>query len=115
MDRVSELAVFFGLLIWFSDAERSGRTEELLIFLAAAGSILVSYVRARSRIIGVELREGLLPREVRVLLLGIGLIVAGIVDDDVLTWVFGALAALTLVTVLQRLWITWRAADRNNT
>ena len=52
MDRVSEAAVLFGLLIWFSD--RGERTEELLIFVAVVGSILVSYVRARAEIIGAQ-------------------------------------------------------------
>lgn len=112
MDRVSEAAVLFGLLVWFSDGDRSGRTEELLIFAAVAGSLLVSYVRARAQIIGVELREGLFTREVRVAVLGIGLIVADVAgESDVITWVLWALAALTLLTAAQRLWLVWRATN----
>src|SRR3989304_4446586 len=38
MDRVSEAAVLFGLLVYFSD--RGARTEELLIFAAAVASFL---------------------------------------------------------------------------
>jgi CDP-diacylglycerol---glycerol-3-phosphate 3-phosphatidyltransferase len=111
MDRVSEAAVLFGLLVWFSD--RGDRTEELLIFGAMIGSFLVSYVKARAEVIGVPLRGGLFPREARVALLSIGLIIAGIVDEDVLTWVLWALAWLSLLTAAQRLWIVWRAT-RNN-
>ncbi len=108
MDRVSEAAVLFGLLVWFSD--QGDRTEELLIFVALAGSMLVSYVRARAQAVGVELREGLFTREVRVAVLGIGLIVADVADEiDVLTWVLWALAVLTVLTAAQRLWMVWRA------
>jgi CDP-diacylglycerol--glycerol-3-phosphate 3-phosphatidyltransferase len=113
MDRVSEVAVLFGLLVWFSD--EGGRTEELLIFVAAAGSMLVSYVRARAQVIGVEMREGLFTREVRVLVLGIGLIVADLADEiDVLTWVLWVLAVLTILTAAQRLWMVWRATRDEN-
>jgi CDP-diacylglycerol--glycerol-3-phosphate 3-phosphatidyltransferase len=107
MDRVSEAAVLFGLLAWFSD--RGDRTEELLVFVAVVGSMLVSYVRARAEIIGVHLREGLFTREVRVAVLGIALVVAGVIDEpDVITWALWALAALTVVTAAQRLWLVWR-------
>jgi CDP-diacylglycerol--glycerol-3-phosphate 3-phosphatidyltransferase len=116
MDRVSEAAVLFGLLIWFSDAARPGREEELLIFVAAAGSFLVSYVRARAEIIDLSLRDGLFTREVRVGVLGVGLILNGIGDlDDMLTWVLWALALLTVATAVQRLWLVWRATRRRDT
>lgn len=105
MDRVSEAAVLFGLLIWFSD--RGDRTEELLIFVAVVGSILVSYVRARAEIIGITLREGLFTRAERVVLLGGGLIAQELVWDDALTAVLWVLAILVCATALQRLAIVW--------
>jgi len=112
MDRVSEAAVLFGLLVWFSD--KGDRTEELLIFVAVVGSLLVSYVRARAQIIGVDLREGLFTREVRVAVLGIGLIVGDVVNkSDVITWALWALAVLSLLTAAQRLWLVWRATREN--
>jgi phosphatidylglycerophosphate synthase len=106
MDRVSEAAVLFGLLVWSSG--EGERTEVLLVFVAVVGSLLVSYVRARAQIIGVDLREGLFTREVRVVVLGVGLIVAGLIDEDVLTWVLWALAVLTVLTAAERLWLVWR-------
>jgi phosphatidylglycerophosphate synthase len=54
MDRVSEAAVLFGLLYYFSD--RGGRDEELLIFAAVVASFLVSYTRARAEIVDVPMR-----------------------------------------------------------
>src|SRR5207249_3269774 len=71
-DRVSEAAVLFGLLVYFGDI---GRTEDQqLTFVAVVASLLVSYIRARAEIVGVELREGLLSRAPRVLLISAGLI-----------------------------------------
>jgi CDP-diacylglycerol--glycerol-3-phosphate 3-phosphatidyltransferase len=105
LDRVSEAAVLFGLLVYFS--ERGDRTEELLIFVAVAGSLLVSYVRARAEIIGVSLRDGFGTRFERVGLMGGGLIAAEIVDVEVLTWVLWALAILSCFTAAQRVVMVW--------
>jgi CDP-diacylglycerol--glycerol-3-phosphate 3-phosphatidyltransferase len=105
MDRVSEGAVLFGLLYYFSD--RGGREEELLIFAAVTTSFLVSYARARAELVGVPMREGLFGRAERVLLLGIGLIV------DQVTIALWVLALAAGATVLQRLVLVWLRADRS--
>ena len=104
MDRVSEAAVLFGLLIYYSD--RGGQTEEILAFAAVAGSILVSYVRARAEIVGLKLREGLFTRTERVAVLGIGLML-GLVTE--MLWVLAPLAGLTAA---QRLFVVWRELRR---
>ena len=104
MDRVSEAAVLFGLLIYFSG--RGGRTEELLAFAAVVGSFLVSYVRARAQIIGLNLREGLFTRAERVMLLGLGLII------DQVTPMLWILAVLAGATAAQRLILVWIRARR---
>ena len=106
LDRISEALVLFGLLVYFSD--RGGQTEELLAFVAVVGSILVSYVRARAEVIGLTLREGAFTRFERVALMGAGLIVAGIADDDgIVTYILWVLAALASFTALQRLAMVW--------
>ncbi|HEU4760422.1 MAG TPA: CDP-alcohol phosphatidyltransferase family protein [Dehalococcoidia bacterium] len=104
MDRVSEAAVLFGLLVYFSD--RGGRTEELLAFAAVVGSLLVSYVRARAQIIGLTLREGLFTRAERVAVLAIGLII------DQVTPMLWVLAVLAGATAVQRLFLVWLATAR---
>lgn len=107
MDRVSEAAVLFGLLVFFSDHGK--QTETLLIFAAMVGSILVSYVRARAEIIGMRMREGVFTRLERVVLIGGALIVADILDEmDVITYALWVLAVLANVTALQRLAMVWR-------
>jgi CDP-diacylglycerol--glycerol-3-phosphate 3-phosphatidyltransferase len=105
MDRVSEAAVFFGLLVWMSD--RGERTEELLIFVAIVASILVSYVRARAEILGLKLKEGAFTRFERVALMGVGLIAHDLSGENILTPVLWILAVLASFTALQRLAIVW--------
>lgn len=105
MDRVSEAAVFFGLLIYFSD--RGAQTEELLIFIAVVASILVSYVRARAEILGLKMKEGAFTRFERVALMGVGLIAHDLSGENVITPVLWILAALASFTALQRLVIVW--------
>ncbi len=111
MDRVSEAAVLFGLLVYFSD--RGGRTEELLIFVAVVASILVSYVRARAELIGLEMKEGLFSRAPRVALISAGLILDAVWDDSVtaMLWALAVFASATAVQRLGLVWIKTRGTD----
>ncbi len=106
MDRVSEAAVLFGLLYYFSD--RGGREEELLIFAAVVASFLVSYTRARAEVVDIPMREGLFGRAERVLLLGLGLII------DQVTVVLWILAVAAGATAVQRLVLAWLRARRSD-
>lgn len=67
MDRYSEMLLFGGLMIFF--ANRYERTMVVWVFAAAAGSILVSYARARGEALGFEVRSGLLTRLERYVIL----------------------------------------------
>jgi len=105
MDRVSEAAILFGLLIYYSGSD--DRTEQILIFAAVVGSILVSYVRARAEIIGLKLREGLFTRAPRVLLVSAGLIVEGAGVEHAVTVMLWVLALAAGATALERLVLVW--------
>lgn len=97
LDRLSEAAVLGGLL-WY--ALQSGSDEQaMLAFVATVGSLMVSYVRARAEGLGYALRDGLFTRSERVVLVGVALILGFM---RVALW---ALAILTVLTALQRLWI----------
>jgi CDP-diacylglycerol--glycerol-3-phosphate 3-phosphatidyltransferase len=100
MDRVSEAAVLFGLLYYY--AGRDAREESLLIFAALAGSMLVSYIRARGEILGLPIREGLFTRAERVVVIGVGSIIDQV---RIALWI---LAVLANFTALQRLYLVWR-------
>ena len=100
-DRFSEAVVLFGLLLYQLD--EGHREEAALVFAVLAGSLLVSYVRARAEGLGVALTSGWLRRAERVVLLGVALI-TGVLLRPVL-W---ALAVLTVLTAIQRLYLAMR-------
>jgi CDP-diacylglycerol---glycerol-3-phosphate 3-phosphatidyltransferase len=66
-DRYSELAIFGGLLFYYTMEQNA--LAVLLVFLAASGSVLVSYVRARGQSLGFDTKVGLLTRVERYLIL----------------------------------------------
>ena len=94
LDRASEAAVLFGILVY--ELDRGHSEESALIFGAMFGSLMVSYIRARAEGLGIELREGLFTRPERVLLLALALI-SGWLRPGL--WI---LAVLTLLTAAQR-------------
>ena len=103
--RLSEIAVLFGLLVFYLD--RSSTVGALLVYLALAGSIMVSYLRARAEGLGIECRIGFMTRPERVVALGVGAIV-GYFLPNVLLVILGAIAGLTFLTMVQRIYHTWR-------
>lgn len=107
-DRVSETALFLALL-YDSMVHPYGPSWMPVVILAAlAGSLTTSYARARAESLQQECKVGWLERPERVLLLVVGLL-AG---RTVLGFVLFALAALTWITVLQRIVHVWRNIDR---
>ena len=71
------------------------------------GSLMVSYTRARAEALGVECKVGLATRPVRVVILSAGLVFAAgeLIDDvDLLAASIYVMAALTSLTVAQRVW-----------
>ena len=108
-DRLAEFAMLLGLLVWFSATERHDREAIILLAVVLAGSMLVSYTRAKAGEYGVQLRDGLGTRFERVLILAIGLFANEVVA---VLWI---LAVLTNLTALQRVGLTWwalRSASR---
>ena len=71
-DRYSELLTLGGLLYYFSAT--SSNLGVVLSFLAAAGSIMVSYTRARAEALNYDAKIGLLTRVERYFVLIPGLI-----------------------------------------
>ena len=62
-DRYSELVIFLGLLLYYN--QQGDWVNTLGVYLAAAGSVLVSYVRARAQSLGYEAKVGILTRAER--------------------------------------------------
>jgi CDP-diacylglycerol--glycerol-3-phosphate 3-phosphatidyltransferase len=71
-DRYAELVLFLGFIIYYM--LQANATGVLLAYLAAAGSVLVSYVKARADASKLDANVGLLTRVERYLVLIPGLI-----------------------------------------
>ncbi len=108
VDRLSEIAVLLGLLVFYLNS--SSTLGALLVYLALSGSIMVSYLRARAGGLGIECRIGFMTRPERVVALGVGTIV-GHFSSIVLFVALGAIAGLTLLTMVQRIYHTWRTVS----
>ncbi len=113
-DRWGEAVVYLGIVIGCTRAD-----FELGAWLAAAAmgsAFMVSYARARAESLGYAPGKGmaavgLAPREVRVVILGLGLVGAGVfggvgpatTGGGILASALGLIAILATVTVVQRI------------
>lgn len=94
-DRYSELVIYAGLL--FYAVQDLNLNLAMLVFAATAGSILVSYIRARAQSLGYEAKGGMLTRFERFIILVPSLIFG-------YPWIGVALIAiLANITALQRI------------
>jgi CDP-diacylglycerol---glycerol-3-phosphate 3-phosphatidyltransferase len=105
LDRVEEGLVLTAVAYRF--ALSGDEFAAAMCVVVVLGSLMVSYTRARAEALGVECKVGLATRPVRVVILSVGLVFAkgaGVVDADLLAPAIYVMAALTAVTVVQRVW-----------
>ncbi|MGA7398172.1 MAG: CDP-alcohol phosphatidyltransferase family protein [Solirubrobacterales bacterium] len=105
LDRIEEGIVITAIAWYF--AEQGDSLAAAACVYVVLGSLMVSYTRARAEALGVECKVGLATRPVRVVLLSIGILFAnglGIGDFSLLAASIYVMAALTTVTVIQRVW-----------
>ncbi|MFN2236013.1 MAG: CDP-alcohol phosphatidyltransferase family protein [Anaerolineales bacterium] len=94
-DRYSELVIFLGLMLYYN--QQGDWVNTLGVYLAAAGSVLVSYVRARAQSLGYEAKVGILTRAERYAVLAPTLIFN-------IPWVgVWIIAVLANITAMQRI------------
>jgi CDP-diacylglycerol--glycerol-3-phosphate 3-phosphatidyltransferase len=113
LDRISEVAVFMGILSLYNDyrLELGDVGMIYLIMLAMAGSLMISYTRARAAALGLDCRVGLMPRAERVLLIGLASLCFGESWDGlILKIVIVVLAVTTNLTAFQRIVWVYRHA-----
>ena len=104
LDRVGEAVVLLGLIILYTRQQSiAGVTVVGVVWLM---SLLVSYIRARAEGMGVECEVGLFTRAERVILLVLGLLLSQV--GDALLIVLSVIAALSFITVIQRMQHVWR-------
>ena len=133
-DRAGEAVVFVGIA-WGLDVARDieGSTSGggILALTALAASLMVSYTRAKSDSLGFTAGTGmasigLAPREIRVLILVIGLVVTGLAGGvGTMFWpngagstaMFGSLIAITVlatITTIQRIYFVYQQSKSTN-
>jgi CDP-diacylglycerol---glycerol-3-phosphate 3-phosphatidyltransferase len=104
LDRASEGIVLTAVAYQFS---QEGNDIAVAATVAAVlSSVMVSYTRARAEALGIKGDVGIAPRAIRVVILSIGLLFAkgaSLGDFELLEPAVYVLAALSLVTVFQRI------------
>jgi CDP-diacylglycerol---glycerol-3-phosphate 3-phosphatidyltransferase len=108
LDRSGEAIVFIGIGTWLLQHEPEPLLPMLAMLVAMAASLLVSYAHARAQGIGLSADVGLAPRTERLVLVIIGIALAGLGFTAGLIGILVILAILTVVTVAQRIWHVWR-------
>ncbi len=106
IDRYSESLVYGGVLVYLLGTD-DFRTGSLLVFVATAGSLLISYARARAEAGGFKASVGLLARPERVLILAIGLLTGYVIPA---LWILAIGTHLTVVTRMTHVWRLSRPA-----
>jgi CDP-diacylglycerol--glycerol-3-phosphate 3-phosphatidyltransferase len=105
LDRVEEGIVLTAVAAYFA-AVKGDDFAVAAVVLTVLGSLMVSYTRARAEALGVECKVGIASRPVRVVILSAGLVFArgaGLGDFELLAPAIYAMALLTTITVLQRI------------
>ncbi len=95
MDRYSDLALYFGLLVYYARVNRFFYV--VLTALAMTGSVMVSYARARAESLISTCKVGFMERPERIVLLIIGALF------DRMAPVLWVIAALSNITVVHRI------------
>ncbi|MFP3949246.1 MAG: CDP-alcohol phosphatidyltransferase family protein [Gemmatimonadota bacterium] len=111
LDRFSEIIVFIGLLSLYNTygTQLADIWMIYVILLAAGGSLMVSYTRAKAEALGIPCTVGFMQRAERIVLLGLGSILFGLAwNGAVLSWIIVILAVTTNYTAFQRIWWVYR-------
>lgn len=115
LDRLSEIVVYLGLLSLYNDYRMELGDVGMIyaVLLALAGSLMISYTRARAEGLGIRCTVGMMQRAERVVLIGLTALLFG---ESTLLGERGlalevaiiVLAALSFLTVVQRIWWVYR-------
>jgi CDP-diacylglycerol---glycerol-3-phosphate 3-phosphatidyltransferase len=107
LDRYADMALYMGLLVYYSV---SGRTPYVVLAaVATAGSVMVSYARARAESLIPLCKVGFMERPERLVLLIIG----GLFNRmGAVLWV---IAVVSTITVIHRIVYTWQETRAGRT
>jgi CDP-diacylglycerol--glycerol-3-phosphate 3-phosphatidyltransferase len=107
LDRYADMALYMGLLVYYSV---SGRTPYVVLAaVATAGSVMVSYARARAESLIPLCKVGFMERPERLVLLIIG----GVFNR--MAAVLWVIAVVSTITVIHRIVYTWQETRAGRT
>ena len=103
MDRYSELAIFIGLSFYYS--HQSGMVfQQIAADLSLAGSILVSYTKARAEGLGEVCNVGFMQRPERIILIILGTVLTGLFKNQLFATIALVIIAFSSnITAIQRI------------
>ncbi|SRR5216684_696138 len=107
LDRYSDAALFFGLLVFYARGNRFFYV--VLTALVMISAIMVSYTRARAESLIGSCKVGFMERPERLVLIIIGALANRMAP---VLWV---IAALSTITVIHRMYYTWQQTELEGT
>ncbi len=113
-DRWGEGVIYVGIVAGAAAAQ--SQPTAILAVLAAVCAFMVSYTRAKAEGLGFSGQVGIAPRPERIVILGVGLVAAGLTGGPGASiWLqlaLGAIVVLTTITVIQRILHVRRQASQ---
>lgn len=106
VDRINEFIIYLGLFCYYFNRENY---VLFWIFLAAFGSMMVSYTRARGEGLGISPQVGIFERFTRFVLLIIG----SVLGPGLMTYVLVILTLGTAQTMIQRIIYTRKQSSKD--
>src|ERR1700739_634435 len=107
LDRYSDIALYMGLLVYYAVNGRASYV--VLAAVATAGSVMVSYARARAESLIPTCKVGFMERPERLVLLIIG----GLFNR--MAPVLWVIAVVSTITVIHRIFYTWQETRAGRT
>ena len=102
LDRIADASIFCALAIWYAGRGDSTVLLAVSLFCLVAGAV-TSYAKARAEGLGMTCNVGLAERTERLILILLGILLAGVGLDVALAIALWLLAAASAITVAQRL------------
>jgi CDP-diacylglycerol--glycerol-3-phosphate 3-phosphatidyltransferase len=104
-DRVSDTVVLVGVAWYMQD--RFGHHAAVLPLAVLGASQVVSYIRAKADVLGINAKGGIMERGERIFVL-----CAALTWSFVMVWLLWLIFALSCVTAVQRFVTVWRQAGK---
>jgi CDP-diacylglycerol--glycerol-3-phosphate 3-phosphatidyltransferase len=108
-DRFTEIIWIGSIIAFYIKNAVFNEMYVYISFAAVTGSLMVSYVKARSEGAGIECNKGILQRPERLIILAL----FQLLGPEKMPWGLGIIAVFSYLTVLQRLYLVWKKYKTN--